>query len=713
MRWHFRLWRRFSAARRIVLNKFSGSADIVVQAGEIHGDVVFGPRARGLDQAVERLAKAVEAQWRAESQTRSLHRPHPLRLRWSSTGRDVAAATADLRIEGDLGDVVEKFRALPTPQLVVLGEPGAGKTVLALLFALGMLGSREPGEPVPVPLSASSWNPFEEFLDDWIAQRLRQDHPALANRRAHGRNAALRLVEQRRIIPVLDGLDELPHKAHVKAIEGIDRAAAAGRPLVVTCRSDEFQHAVEAGGRTLAAAAVVEVQQVDAGDAIAFLSAGLPRTTAKWRPVFAQLRQQPESPLAAAFATPLMVSLARTAYAHPERDPAELLDPDRFADAAAIEHHLLDAFLPTVYADQPTAPSTADATRPDARPYPAEQAQRWLDFLAHHLADLRTRDIAWWRLRRPNVVAISAWIALLGCVLLLGPGEVVTGFFLGVSLDWLVEGVSGFRREQRIVRTLLTSLPVLLYMFWFSTRNFAEPANILVDGLGFALLLTLLLSTSRSPRRTSLRIRRGLRLFVLRRMVVSFLVAFLVGMSFAVINESVVSSGRTEFEALIGMGVFFGFLGWGAVGVGTWLAVPSGDVGIPHPIDMLRWDRASTFVRLLAPIAVFQGFVLFSIFVVGNSPGWYGFGLALYFGLGFGLGVAAKGAWMSSWTPRLWWALRGRLPWRLMAFLDDGHRRGVFRQVGAVYQFRHARLQDHLANRRRRPAERDFCAELS
>ncbi|GGV95635.1 hypothetical protein GCM10015535_63320 [Streptomyces gelaticus] len=32
-----------------------------------------------------------------------------------------------------------------------------------------------------------------------------------------------------------------------------------------------------------------------------------------------------------------------------------------------------------------------------------------------------------------------------------------------------------------------------------------------------------------------------------------------------------------------------------------------------------------------------------------------------------------------------------------MAFLDDAYRRGVLRQTGAVYQFRHIRLQHHLA----------------
>ncbi|MFD0479497.1 hypothetical protein ACFQ0B_73585 [Nonomuraea thailandensis] len=42
-------------------------------------------------------------------------------------------------------------------------------------------------------------------------------------------------------------------------------------------------------------------------------------------------------------------------------------------------------------------------------------------------------------------------------------------------------------------------------------------------------------------------------------------------------------------------------------------------------------------------------------------------------------------------------ALSRRLPWRLMAFLSDMHRVGLLRQTGRLYQFRHAALQDRLA----------------
>jgi hypothetical protein len=99
--------------------------------------------------------------------------------------------------------------------------------------------------------------------------------------------------------------------------------------------------------------------------------------------------------------------------------------------------------------------------------------------------------------------------------------------------------------------------------------------------------------------------------------------------------------------------------------------------------------------------------------------GLVGVGLGVGSGLGIGIGGALGGggvvssgetAWPSYTLTRGRLALRRRLPWSLMSFLADAHRRGALRQAGAVYQFRHIELQHRLANRdtekekRRRPA---------
>jgi hypothetical protein len=48
----------------------------------------------------------------------------------------------------------------------------------------------------------------------------------------------------------------------------------------------------------------------------------------------------------------------------------------------------------------------------------------------------------------------------------------------------------------------------------------------------------------------------------------------------------------------------------------------------------------------------------------------------------------------------VWLWLQGRLPLRSTEFLDDAHTRGALRQIGGIYQFRHARLQDRLGSAR-------------
>jgi hypothetical protein len=82
------------------------------------------------------------------------------------------------------------------------------------------------------------------------------------------------------------------------------------------------------------------------------------------------------------------------------------------------------------------------------------------------------------------------------------------------------------------------------------------------------------------------------------------------------------------------------------------------------------------------------------------------FAVGVVFGLAVGLTMCLARAWGASVLTRLWLAARGRTPLRLMRFLDDAHRRGVLRQVGAVYQFRHVRLEERLAARASRGSER-------
>ncbi len=84
--------------------------------------------------------------------------------------------------------------------------------------------------------------------------------------------------------------------------------------------------------------------------------------------------------------------------------------------------------------------------------------------------------------------------------------------------------------------------------------------------------------------------------------------------------------------------------------------------------------------------------------VAGNALQFVVLGVAVVTGL-WGWANMFQTAWPSYMLTAGWLAFHHHLPWSLMSFLSDAHRRGVLRQAGAVYQFRHIELQHRLANR--------------
>ncbi|MFI9561443.1 hypothetical protein [Nonomuraea endophytica] len=96
------------------------------------------------------------------------------------------------------------------------------------------------------------------------------------------------------------------------------------------------------------------------------------------------------------------------------------------------------------------------------------------------------------------------------------------------------------------------------------------------------------------------------------------------------------------------------------------------------------------------------GNVLTSGLAIGLVTGLAG-GLAVGLGgrfwgrLGGGLGGGNHHAWLACTLAVTRLVITGRLPLRIMDFLDDAHRLGLLRAVGPIYQFRHAALHDHLA----------------
>jgi NACHT domain len=697
------------------------------------GSSLAADAGQDLDRLAENLARIVRLQWEDEADVRQLRDPQPVGVRWRAATSELmdhpdvivpelrpgqGRSAGRLQLAGEVDTAVDQYRRLPRRRLVVIGEPGAGKTGVLVLLTLGLLERRMPDEPVPVLLSMASWNPLQEPFLRWLPRHLAREYAVV---RRSGRAEAL--VADGRVLPILDGLDELPEDRVAGVLAAINRVGVQ-QAVVIASRTAEFARAVREGD-VLTGAAVIELEPVTPEQAAEYLRVTSPQDDrlARWTPVFARLRSGSHEPVSAALSTPMMVSLARTVYAGREMDPGELTDGGRFPTAGAIEARLLDALVPAQLAARRERSPTGSPR------YAADRAQRWLVVLARDLQQRGTRDLAWWELsmtRLGSIIAAGgvAGVAgleaglVLGLLTAIGVGHgagivpgVGGGLLAGLSLGGLLAiryaAAIGFGLDAEQARLeglqfvadlggglvglgvgLTTGIAVGLRVA-FTPGVVVGPIVALVAGAVLGLVLGYLGSTTiwllpvepaspRAPRpaRIDWRVRHSL------------------GPGLGV--------GLGAVLTLMG-GLVSGPLGVLAAGVGVALAFGlAGALGNgfiserdrpPAPAASVRADRIAVLAALV------------TVGLGAGAAGWIVVGGRLGAGpeVGVGVGLAAAlvaaahrpWAWYQLWRAR--GALSGQIPWRFMTFLEECHRLGVLRQVGAVYQFRHARLQDRLA----------------
>lgn len=431
-----------------------------------------------LERAADQLAEQLRRQWERAAAERGLTSlaPIPLRWRWSprpvagpiaeavggTGGRrfaplpGMAAVTAEQLRSGTLTDLLGVYGGLGSGRLIVLGEPGAGKTgagILLLRDALAHRATLMAGDrarvPVLVLVTPRGWDPTAEPFAEWLAASLARNY-ALLRAPQYGGDAARRLIEDGCLAVILDGLDELPEALRPVALRALDEQVTFR--LVVLTRSEELVAAVSGGH--LRGAAALELLPIGPHQVAEYLTSGqIDPLPVPWRHVIDHLREHPKGALAHALTTPLMLTLLRDTYG-PEEGVDELLDGSRFGSEKAIEDHLLDRVLTAAYTPRPGQPVPR---------YTVDQARRWLGQLARRMNEDGIRDLAWWRIPR----WVSAWPRVFATV-------VIVGLF-SAFLVWPLAG-------------LAAHLPVLSA---FPAEPSTTRAVVFARGLGYAFMFGL------------------------------------------------------------------------------------------------------------------------------------------------------------------------------------------------------------------------------
>src|SRR5262245_50659320 len=136
--------------------------------------------------------------------------------------------------ETKIGEVFDELHG----SLLILGAPGSGKTTLLLELTHNLLDQAEQDSDVPIPVvfPLSTWGEQRLSLAEWFIDELTERYDV-----AH--KVAQEWIEHDRVLPLLDGLDEVKEEyraACVEAINDFRKEHGFLLPLAVCCRIADY-----------------------------------------------------------------------------------------------------------------------------------------------------------------------------------------------------------------------------------------------------------------------------------------------------------------------------------------------------------------------------------------------------------------------------------------------------------------------------------------
>lgn len=277
-------------------------------------------------------------------------------------------------------------------RLLIVGSPGSGKTVLLLKLAIELLGEDcKVDQKLPVIFNLASWSPDYAKFDDWLIDVLKSGYGV------NSPDFARTLLEQNRIIFLLDGLDELARNEAVeiaiekraKCLDSLNDYLRMGRKAVICCRREEFAEMQKATNQEAPVSAKVEVLDLGKAEIILALQHAQQDTKSKASATNLLKIIETNDVFLDVLATPFYFTTALEVF-----DSEILKDKDFPTDEDAIKKYLLEKFIASKLKH---ANILTEFEKEEAK------IKKWLSWLAKlmekkqlvsfELADLKPKDL--------------------------------------------------------------------------------------------------------------------------------------------------------------------------------------------------------------------------------------------------------------------------------------------------------------------------------
>ncbi len=252
--------------------------------------------------------------------------------------------------------VIDQFDQLGTDRtLLILGEPGSGKTITVLELARDLINraQQEVSLPMPVVLNLSSWKGGRQTTAEWLVQELHSQYQVPKQTGSYW-------IKTGQLLLLLDGLDEVKGDIRDACIQALNqfRQEHGHAEIVVCSRIKDY----EALKHRLRFSAALYVQPLTEEQIHHYIAAAGAKLAAVSRAL------QTDTQLQELAKSPLMLNIIAIAYQGMSIEdlPSMTLEERRY--------HLFNAYIERMF-----------SRRSATRQYPKIKTRHWLIWLAQRM----------------------------------------------------------------------------------------------------------------------------------------------------------------------------------------------------------------------------------------------------------------------------------------------------------------------------------------